>query len=91
MAVRCVADGVDGVAVDVGGDGGGAVAEDVGDVFEADTGGGQQAGRGLPQLVRVHVLESCLGGEIPTAGRSPRPDGLDVGEWARTGPDVVTP
>ena len=37
----------DGVAVDLGGDGDGAVSEGVGDLFEGDSGFGHEAGRGM--------------------------------------------
>ena len=57
---------LEGVAVDVGGDGDRAVAEGVGDVLERDAGVGKQAGGGLAQLVRGHVSDA---GRLGDAGQ----------------------
>jgi len=59
----CGAGGVEGVAVDVGGDGDGAVAEGVGDVFDPYTGFGEEGGGGVAEEVGVDVPDAGGGGD----------------------------
>ena len=62
----------DGVAVDLGGDGDGAVSEGVGNVFDRHSGRGEQAGGGVAEHVRMHVGELGLRCEASV-------DAVDVG------------